>query len=43
MTRKFAEWTAKWNDLMEFEAIPVITSAEAQDIMRNRGKADPVK
>ena len=30
----FAEWTAKWNDLMEFEAIPVITSAEAQDVMR---------
>jgi hypothetical protein len=30
----FAEWTAKWNDLMEFEAIPVITSAEAQQVMR---------
>ena len=26
----FAEWTSKWDDLMEFEAIPVVTSAEAQ-------------
>jgi hypothetical protein len=32
----FAECTAKWTDLMEFEAIPVITSAEAQEIMRGR-------
>ena len=32
----FAEWTAKWSDLMEFEAIPVITSAEAQDVMRGK-------
>lgn len=32
----FAEWTSKWDDLMEFEAIPVITSADAQEIMRNR-------
>ena len=31
----FKEWTAKWSDLMEFEAIPVVTSAEAQELMRN--------
>jgi hypothetical protein len=24
-----AEWTARWEDLVEFEVIPVITSAEA--------------
>ena len=24
-----AEWTARWEDLVEFEIIPVITSAEA--------------
>jgi hypothetical protein len=29
----FDEWTAKWNDLMTFEAVPVITSAEAQQVM----------
>ncbi len=23
------EWTARWNDLVEFEIIPVMTSAEA--------------
>lgn len=32
----FAEWTSKWDDLMEFEAIPVISSTEAQDIMRSK-------
>jgi|SRR5215207_1894191 len=30
----FAEWTSQWRDLVEFEAIPVITSAEAQELMR---------
>ena len=30
----FDEWTAKWSDLMTFEVIPVITSADAQEIMR---------
>lgn len=38
----FAEWTSKWSDLMEFEAIPVITSADAQQIMRRDGqRSDP--
>lgn len=32
----FAEWTSRWDDLMEFEAIPVITSADAQTLMRSR-------
>jgi hypothetical protein len=32
----FEEWTSKWSDLMKFEAIPVITSADAQSIFRNR-------
>jgi hypothetical protein len=36
----FAEWTAKWGDLMTFETIPVITSADAQTIMRDRSQ-DP--
>ncbi len=26
----FDEWIANWNDLMDFEIIPVITSAEAK-------------
>jgi hypothetical protein len=26
----FAEWTRNWDDLMEFEIIPVISSAEAR-------------
>lgn len=25
----FEKWTANWNDLVEFEVIPVLTSAEA--------------
>ncbi len=25
----FHEWTANWNDLVEFEIVPVISSAEA--------------
>jgi Domain of unknown function (DUF3303) len=24
------EWTARWSDLVEFEVVPVITSAEAR-------------
>ena len=27
---KLKEWTSKWNDLVDFEIIPVITSAEAK-------------
>ena len=29
----FREWTAQWEDLMEFEIIPVITSKEAVNLM----------
>ncbi len=32
----FAEWTSKGDDLMEFEAILVIASANVQEIMRDR-------
>lgn len=27
----FEEWIANWNDLMDFEVIPVITSTEARE------------
>ena len=27
----FREWTAHWDDLVEFEIIPVVTSREAAD------------
>jgi len=29
----FAEWTSQWRDLVEFEIIPVRTSAEAMTLM----------
>jgi Protein of unknown function (DUF3303) len=28
---KINEWISKWNDLVDFEVIPVITSAEAKE------------
>ena len=28
---KINEWTANWNDLVDFEIIPVITSADAKE------------
>ena len=28
---KIHEWIAKWNDLIDFDIIPVITSAEARE------------
>jgi hypothetical protein len=28
------EWTARWSDLVEFEVVPVITSAEASQRVR---------
>ncbi len=31
-----AEWTARWEDLVEFEVIPVITSAEAVAAVASR-------
>ena len=34
--QKLKEWTSKWEDLVDFEVIPVITSAEAKArVMRN--------
>ena len=30
-TRLFDEWTARWQDLVEFEVTPVITSEEAAE------------
>lgn len=31
----FDDWIANWGDLMEFEIIPVITSNEAKEKLRN--------
>ncbi len=31
-----AEWTARWEDLTEFEVIPVVTSAEAANSIAHR-------
>ncbi|MDP9222409.1 MAG: DUF3303 domain-containing protein [Actinomycetota bacterium] len=31
-----AEWTARWEDLVEFEVIPVMTSAEAVAAIASR-------
>jgi hypothetical protein len=30
------EWTARWGDLVAFEVVPVITSAEAQAAVADR-------
>lgn len=30
------EWMASWSDLVEFELIPVLTSAEAQTVVAKR-------
>lgn len=32
--RLLDEWLARWKDIVEFEVIPVITSAEAAEKMR---------
>jgi hypothetical protein len=32
------EWTARWSDLVEFEVVPVITSAEAGERVRGRAE-----
>ena len=32
----YTEWTSKWDDLVDFEAIPVISSVDAQSAMRAR-------
>ena len=31
-----AQWTARWEDLVEFEVIPVVTSAEAAAVIAPR-------
>jgi hypothetical protein len=32
----FQRWIENWNDLMEFEIVPVRTSAEMREIMENQ-------
>ena len=32
----FQRWIENWNDLMEFEIVPVCTSAEMREIMENQ-------
>lgn len=32
----FEQWTANWNDLMDFEIVPVRTSAQTAEIVQNR-------
>jgi hypothetical protein len=32
--RLFDEWTSRWSDLVEFEIVPVRTSADASELMR---------
>jgi hypothetical protein len=31
-------WIAQWNDLVEFEVIPVVTSREAAAVVRSSGQ-----
>jgi len=31
-----AQWTARWEDLIEFEVFPVVTSAEAAATVKPR-------
>jgi hypothetical protein len=35
---KIHEWISNWNDLVDFEIIPVITSAEAKEKVFQSGK-----
>jgi len=32
----FAEWTGNWDDIMEFEIVPVVSSAEAAKLAANK-------
>ena len=34
--RLLEEWTSRWSDLVEFEILPVVTSAEAADAVLAR-------
>jgi hypothetical protein len=36
--RMLHEWAAHWNDLVEFEFVPVMTSAEAAALQASGGK-----
>jgi hypothetical protein len=33
----FDQWTANWRDLMDFEIVPVRSSAEMREIMARKG------
>jgi Domain of unknown function (DUF3303) len=35
--RLLEEWTSRWSDVVEFEILPVLTSAEAADAVLARG------
>jgi len=35
--RLLEQWTSGWSDLVEFEILPVVTSAEAADAVLARG------
>jgi hypothetical protein len=37
---RLSEWTSRWDDLLEFEVIPVLTSADFW-ARRNSGSASP--
>jgi len=32
----FGQWTSRWDDLVEFEIVPVVTSSEASEHIVNR-------
>jgi hypothetical protein len=34
------QWIERWKDLVDFEVIPVVTSAEATEAMRSRLSSD---
>lgn len=36
----FRQWTEKWEDLVEFEIIPVVTSEEAAKVVLNSATKD---
>ena len=37
---KFEQWTRNWDDLMEFDIVPVRTSAEMREIMNENSKSE---
>jgi len=32
----FDQWTSRWDDLVEFEIVPVVTSSQASEQIINR-------